>query len=107
MQFCLLWQAMGAFVPDAEASNPRSCGPHYRWDLNTAKTFLSVDEPNKSAIHTAQIHPDGLLLGTGSADSMVYIWDIKEAKSVAEFAGHTVCYLVAGLDAGSFWRPYL
>lgn len=67
---------------------------HCRWDLNTAKTFLSVDEPNKSAIHTAQIHPDGLLLGTGSADSMVYIWDIKEAKSVAEFAGHTVCAVV-------------
>lgn len=58
-------------------------------DLATGRTFLQVDDPNKLAINTAQIHPDGLLLGTGGAGRTVYIWDIKEAKSVAEFVGHT------------------
>ena len=33
-------------------------------------------------------HPDGLILGTGAADSSVKIWDVKTSKVAAKVEGH-------------------
>ncbi|KAI1285981.1 Pre-mRNA-processing factor 19 [Halotydeus destructor] len=59
-------------------------------DINTGQILARVgDTTTPHALTTAQFHPDGLIFGTGTSDSLIKIWDLKERQNVANFPGHS------------------
>jgi len=56
--------------------------------LETGATLLQVVEPDESPLTCAMLHPDGLILATGTDDNLIRIWDLKSQKNVATFQGH-------------------
>jgi len=56
-------------------------------DIRSGQLITKVTDSGE-ALTCAQFHPDGLILGTGTADSIIKIWDLKEQRNVANFEGH-------------------
>ncbi|XP_024378031.1 pre-mRNA-processing factor 19 [Physcomitrium patens] len=60
------------------------------YDLSTGLCLAQVNDPSVQDGYTsASFHPDGLILGTGTTESLVRIWDVKSQANVAKFEGHT------------------
>ena len=49
--------------------------------------YLHLDQVNEPSVQdgftSASFHPDGLILGTGTAESLVRIWDVKSQVCVS------------------------
>ncbi|KAI0980452.1 hypothetical protein GJ496_011983, partial [Pomphorhynchus laevis] len=60
-------------------------------DLQTGSIMCRVADQvsEQQPLTCGQFHPDGLIFGVGTADSMIKIWDLKERSNVANFPGHT------------------
>jgi pre-mRNA-processing factor 19 len=70
-----------------------TCSTDASWafhDINTGKTLMHVKDPSvDKGFNCTAFHPDGLILGTGTLDNLIRIWDMKTQQNVASFEGHT------------------
>jgi len=62
------------------------------WCLHQIETGTTLTRVSEAAVlkgySCLKFHPDGLILGTGTVDSFIRIWDIKLPSNVASFEGH-------------------
>jgi len=58
-------------------------------DIRSGKVLSQVSSDSVQHGYTCvKFHPDGLLVGAGTVDSVLRIWDIKSQDNVASFTGH-------------------
>ncbi len=82
-----------------------SCSLDEHWafsDIRTGKMLIKVSSAASApsadasdsgsgspvALTCAKFHPDGLIFGTGTADSVIKIWDLRSKTNLANFPGH-------------------
>ncbi|CAF3708756.1 unnamed protein product [Adineta steineri] len=59
-------------------------------DLHTGKLITKIqDTTSQRGLTCAQFHPDGIIFGVGTQESVIKIWDLKECNNVADFPGHS------------------
>lgn len=68
------------------------------YDTSTATCLQQVSEDSiQSGYSSVQFHPDGLILGTGTQDSTVRVWEVRQQKVVATLnhakgAAHSISF---------------
>ncbi|KAI8988144.1 WD40-repeat-containing domain protein [Mycotypha africana] len=70
-----------------------SAGTDSKWsfyDFENAKPIVETYSKDSDSSYTCiSFHPDGLLLGVGTSNSVVQIWDAKSQTVAANFGDHT------------------
>lgn len=59
-------------------------------DINTGRAICvhRGRDVDSKPINCGQLHPDGLIFGTGADDNIVRIWDLRQQVNAANFPGH-------------------
>eukprot|EP01097_Dermamoeba_algensis_P004292 TRINITY_DN2832_c0_g1_i1.p1 TRINITY_DN2832_c0_g1~~TRINITY_DN2832_c0_g1_i1.p1 ORF type:complete len:322 (-),score=46.53 TRINITY_DN2832_c0_g1_i1:240-1205(-) len=69
-----------------------TCSTDRSWALHDIRTSACLvqkfDHSSEAGFECVSFHPDGLILGTGTGDAGIHIWDIKTQQNVATFEGH-------------------
>ena len=52
-------------------------------DMNENKCLTHITDSTSGGNMTVSFHPDGLLLGVGTANSVVTLWDLKQPQKAA------------------------
>jgi len=76
-------QAMGQHFVSASRD-----GSWVFYDLDQGRALQRAEDVDSAAIECIGFHPDGLLLGTGTANNVVRMWDLRQVKAVAALEGH-------------------
>eukprot|EP01025_Chloroclados_australasicus_P040171 TRINITY_DN4182_c0_g2_i1.p1 TRINITY_DN4182_c0_g2~~TRINITY_DN4182_c0_g2_i1.p1 ORF type:complete len:506 (-),score=50.28 TRINITY_DN4182_c0_g2_i1:133-1650(-) len=65
------------------------------WCFYDTNTGVCLDRISHEGVEKAggysssQFHPDGNILGAGTRDRTIHLWDMKSGKSAVKFGGHT------------------
>jgi len=79
-----------AIAPHASGDFMVSLGTDSIWAFYDVQQATCVQKVQGQAPYSCgSFHPDGLLLGTGSQDSLVRIFDVKSQKEAVKFEGHS------------------
>lgn len=69
-----------------------SAGLDSKWafyDFETAKPIVEAfDTEVEAGYHSISFHPDGMILGAGTGNSVLQMWDLRTQKIAARFEDH-------------------
>ncbi|KAJ3182776.1 hypothetical protein HDU87_008115 [Geranomyces variabilis] len=68
------------------ASSDASWAVHNIATGQTLNRYIHSD--TRTAFHSLDIHPDGMIFATGCSDTVVRLWDMKSQSSATDFVGH-------------------
>lgn len=70
-----------------------SAGLDSKWslyDFDTAKPIVeSFDTEVEAGFHSISFHPDGMILGAGTGNGVLQMWDVRSQQIAARFEGHS------------------
>eukprot|EP01111_Echinosteliopsis_oligospora_P002455 TRINITY_DN1366_c0_g1_i1.p1 TRINITY_DN1366_c0_g1~~TRINITY_DN1366_c0_g1_i1.p1 ORF type:complete len:497 (-),score=186.88 TRINITY_DN1366_c0_g1_i1:32-1522(-) len=58
------------------------------WDIHNGQRLVTVPSSTNTPYTSISFHPDGLILGTGTKDKIVRVWDVRTLTNAATIEGH-------------------
>jgi transcription initiation factor TFIID subunit 5 len=67
------------------------------WDIQTGKC-VRIFSGHFGSVRALAVSPDGRMLASAGADSVINLWDLAQGTKIASLHGHTVGQRVCSLD---------